>query len=508
MVATIFQIIGKINPELYASNGKELLKKYKNINDIPAEEVKPQALMISESKDSFKIDPKNGLESAHTLTYESYTETLEPVYYFVLDLMEDFGLKPEKLIDNFSPSPGSTQFGEMGVKKSTMQQHATRVLGDVNTVLRSVLNVLYDLRDFKLRLQDYDNLSSKDKAIKNAAVLALKQLWMDKVDINKGNSSIKALAIQGGMPQLLNAFLATKEVHDVTKPVDEGGLDLNDITKRIIIPRIQEFQQWTVQSEQELRKRYQLERTYLRSQANSLKLYSRWAKPYLLASQQLETKFSKNAALVKTFNRTILELTLLGKSPLGVKESALEGSLPKDFKNENFIKKLKKGYNSCVLIDFVFRAVPQQNNFLGKVDVTFKGYALTDDELAKLKQEMDKSEMGDVLRLIEGTTDDSIDQLQEEINFFLEDKDEFKIKEDEAAENDVNPFLALLGMGGKKKEEKPKEVSKEKEPEIIVKKDDWIESTHLRPLSASKAATTAFTLFDIYKKAHGMSSYT
>ena len=39
MVATIQQIIGKINPKLYAENGKELLKKYGFADNIPAEEV-------------------------------------------------------------------------------------------------------------------------------------------------------------------------------------------------------------------------------------------------------------------------------------------------------------------------------------------------------------------------------------------------------------------------------------------------------------------------------------
>ena len=37
MTASIAQILGKINPQKYAENSKELLKKYKNPVDIPAE---------------------------------------------------------------------------------------------------------------------------------------------------------------------------------------------------------------------------------------------------------------------------------------------------------------------------------------------------------------------------------------------------------------------------------------------------------------------------------------
>ena len=479
------------------------MAEIKTVHEI-IEEISPYYASRVKAKESGKISYVP--EAEHKLVYETYSETLEPIYYF--DLMEDFGLRPEKLIDNFSPSPGSTQFGEMGQRASLMQQHAQRILGDVNTVLRSVLNIIYDLKDFKIRLQSYDDLHSSDGVIKNAARLSLKQIWMDKVDINKGNSSIKAMAVQGGFPTLINAFLAANSVHDVTKPVSEGGLDLNDVVKRVIIPRIQEFEQWIVQSEQALRKRYQLEKTYLRSQANSLKLYSRWAKPYLIAAQKLEQKTSKNAALVNVFNRTILELTLLGKHGLKVKDAAIEGKLPKEFQNERFIKKLRRGYNSCILVDFSFRAVPQQGSYLGRVDVTFRGYALSDDELAKLKQEMDKSDVSDALNLIEGTTDESISQLQEDINSFLEEKDEEEVKAKEAEEKDVNPFLALLGIGGKKEEKKEKKDAKKEVKEIIVPKDNWIEKNHLRKLAAANAGDVGFTLFDIYKKAHGMVSYT
>ena len=325
---------------------------------------------------------KKGAPQEHTLTYESYSETLEPIYYFVLDLMEDFGLKPEKLIDNFSPSPGSAEFGELGTRATVMQQQASKMLVDINAVLKSVLNILYDLKDFRTRLQSYDDFQTKDENIKKSAVLSLKQLWMDRVDINKGNSSLKAMATQGGFPILIDAFLAVNDVKDA------AALDLNDRVKRILFPRIQEFKSWLEQSERELRNRYEIEKNYLRSQVNSMKLYSRWAKPYLLSAQKLEQKISKSAALVNSFNRTILQLTLLGKKELNVKESAIAGNLPQDFAKDSFLRKLKRKYYSCVLIDFIFRAIPQraqgQSTYIGRVDIKFRGYSLNEDELAKL----------------------------------------------------------------------------------------------------------------------------
>ncbi|MEK6833453.1 MAG: hypothetical protein AABY32_05375 [Nanoarchaeota archaeon] len=455
-----------------------------------------------------KINPiyKDGPAVSHTLGYDSAVETLEPVYFFILDFMNNMGLSPEKLIDNFSSSPGSGHFSELGQRATIMQNQATKVLGDINTVLRSVLNIIYDLKEFKIRLQSYDDLKSPNK---DAAILSLKQIWMDKVDIQKGNSSIKAMALgQSGFATLIDAFLVVKD--ETLKDASGKEIDLNDRVKRILIPRIHEFNIWVSQSEQELRKRYELEKTYLRSQVNSLKLYSRWAKPYLKAAYDLESKDRmREPALVKAFNTIILELVLIGKSELKVKDLALEGILPKEFAKENFTKKLRK-YYSCVVVELIFRGIPQRVSqqahftFGGKADVAFNAYALNEDEIKLLHKELDKSDLDDVLKLINGTTDESLSQLQNEINFFLEEKKEDEKKEEKREGS--NPFLALFGFYEKREKEMPKK--KDEEENKPIRKDNWIEKTQLRAVAEDIAKANAMTIFDIYKSAHGMASFT
>ena len=412
--------------------------------------------------------------------------------------MNDFGLSTEKLVDNFSGTPGSPHFSETGMKAARMQEEASKMMQNIGVLTRSVLNIIYDLKEFKIRLQSYDLLKSGKQEIKESAILSLKQIWLDKVDIQKGNSSVKAMALgQAGFQTLLDAFLVAKDAKDVDK------LDLNDRIKRILKPRIQEFNIWSEQSEKELRKRYEIERNYLKSQVNNIKLYSRWAKPYLIAAQKLEQKEpGRNPALVKMFNRIFLELTLLGKSEIKIDDAALVGDLPDDFYKSRSLRGKRK-YYSCILVDFVFTAVPTQGNFIGKAEVTFRAYALNEDEIKKLDQELEKSDLADALSLIEGTTTESLNQMQEEINEFLEEKSEEK---KEREKDNSNPFMALIGAYDKK-EEKKKE-KKENKKDIIVRADDWIEKQHIRPLAASKASDTAFKLFDIYKKSHGMPSYT
>jgi len=419
--------------------------------------------------------------------------------------MNDFGLNPEKLVDNFSSTPGSGHFAELGQRATIMQQQATKIMGDVNTVLRSILNIIYDLKDFRMRLQHYDGLKSPNNKEKEASVLALKQIWMDKVDITKGNSSIKAMALgQAGFQTLIDAFLIAKNEKDVDK------LDLNDRVKRILKPRLQEFNIWLTESERELRKRYQLEKTYLKSQVNSLKLYSRWVKPYLKAASDLEAKEKKREpALVKVFNTIILELTLFGKNKLDIADEAAKGTLPLEFGKEKFLKGIKRNYYGCILVDFNFRGIPQRISqqshyaFGGKAKVTFKAYALNDDELKKLEEELKKSEINDVLSLIEGASGASLKELQDDINFFLEEKQ--PPEEKKKTEDKSNPFLAIIG-----KYEKPetKTTKKTEEKKTTIKPDNWIEKTYLRPLAAKGIKEKVFDIFDIYKKAHGMASYT
>ena len=46
-MASIKQILGKVNPMLYAKNGPKLLEEYGTIDKIPADKVDPHALQSS-----------------------------------------------------------------------------------------------------------------------------------------------------------------------------------------------------------------------------------------------------------------------------------------------------------------------------------------------------------------------------------------------------------------------------------------------------------------------------
>lgn len=439
------------------------------------------------------------------LTYDSPATSLEPIYFWILDMIENFGYTAEKVVDNFTASPGSGYFAELGARATKMQEEGMKILGTVNTVIKSIINIIYDLKDFEIRLKHYDNAKSKNATEKEAGILALKQVWMDKVDIARGRGSINLMTAELGFTTLRDAFMVAKSAEDVDK------MDLNERVKRILKPRVEEFFEWLKRSEQELRKRYEIEKTYLKSQVESLKLYTRWAKPYLKAAEQLGMKETTSPHLVNVFNTMVLELAIFCKKKIDIKDAAYNKELPLNFVNIKF----KRDYYLCIYMDFTFRGMPQRVSqrgdytFGGRADVDFMAFVLNDDELAKFQDELEKSDISDALKLVESVTSESLGQMQEDLEKFLKEKAKQETAE-EMKEEDINPFSALFSFAKKKpetEESKAEEkLKKKKQPAEKIKKDNYAESV-VRAYGEQQATSAAYKIYYLFKKAHDMATW-
>ena len=251
--------------------------------------------------------------------------------------------------------------------------------------------------------------------------------------------------------------MASNSLDDIKK------LDLNERVKRILEQRIPEFLKWVNESEAELKKRFEIEKHYLRSQVNALKLYARWIKPYLRAAKDLEQRANPTSSLVNAFNTALFELTVLGQDkydPIG--DIAL-GELPQYFKDI----KLRK-YYPTIIVEFKYRSVPERTDqrggytYRGRAEIIFTSYALNDDELKALKESLEKDDIGDMYKLIEGSTTESLAQIQKDIEEFLEEK---KPEEKKEEKEDINPFTALFSFFRAEKKEEKKEELKEIKPD-------------------------------------------
>lgn len=456
-----------------------------------------QELMKKVKAKAPSLDMKPAI--SYKLIYDTPGGGLEPLYFWILNFMGNE--KARKIIDTFASSPGSGHFSELGLKKSQMQEQASRLMQTTNTILRSVLNLIYDLKEFQIRLSHYNAANSKDKTKQESGILALKQIWMDKVDMQRGQGAINALS-SGNLQfvTLRDAFLKAKDEKDIK------NIDLNDRVKRILMPRILEFNEWRGRSEMELRKRFEVEKIYLKSQVDSLKLQAGWARPYLEAAEKLaqDQKLSNDSAMVTAFNTVILQLTLMNTQKVGVESGAektrMDGRvLPESFKQMS--KKLRK-YQGVTFVNFKFTGIPnkvgQNFAFGGKAEIIFEAYAMNDDEMILFNDALDNSDLSNALKLVQGMTDDSLSKLEFDIDKFTGDEKKEKDKKD-----DANPFASLFKWDfGNKKKDDPKEKLK-KLKENKVKSDKYAEK-YLRSIGLASSASNAFKIYDTFKKSLGL----
>ena len=433
----------------------------------------------------------------YVIQYDSLAEGLEPIYFWILDFMQDQkpnGLGMYEVIkskDEYEAAVGSGFFSDLGTKATRMQEQAMKMMGTINTVVRSVINLIYDLREFEIRLGTYDDIKSENKDKKESAEIALRVLWMDQVDIKRGRGSINMLARELQFVTLRDAFIYAKSEEDVK------NLDLNDRVKRILQSRLNEYLKWKDYSEKELRKRFNIERAYLKSQVNSLKYYTAWVKPYLIAAKKLGmNNFGpNNPNIVNLFNNVEIHLTLMGKKKIDPRQ------VNEDYANLD----LGTNYNSCIETEILFRTVPKatqsQQGLIylhsGKTQVNFRAYSFTDKELA----EMDKLKTEEDLELIEGMTEVSLKEIQEDIEYFL-GKPESEKKEEPKA---PNPFEGFKGLAkGFKEAVKPfgyvYDTLNFKSPSF----DKSFQEKKLREAAKEDAKAKCYKMYDIYKKSHGM----
>ena len=299
---------------------------------------------------------------------------------------------------------------------------------------------------------------------------------------------------------------------------DEDGGVINDQVLRILIPRLSEFLKWVDYSEKELRKRFSIEKNYLRSQVETIKLYSGWMKPYLVAAEKLRQRgFEKNAALVNAFSTSMFQLEIFAQRPAKLASESPHAEI-----------KLKRDYKSVLVIDFEFRGhvsqrVTQKGDYGfamgGKMSVVYHCYALNDEEIRAAKALLEKADRDASLEFSGDVAGDALKDLKEDLDYFLMSEDDKKKVDAEGKkiakeEADINPFAALFGLGKKKDKKKYKKEDKKEELKTMeeieraigeIKGDSFVEKM-FRGAAAKDAAVWLYYAYDIYKKAHLMAS--
>ena len=181
-----------------------------------------------------------------------------------------------------------------------------------------------------------------------------------------------------------------------------------------------------------------------------------------------------------------------------------KGDLPKVFKGKN-----TRGYAPVVLVELKFRSIPERfqqggYGFRGKEDITFTSFALNKEEIEKLKEQLDWDDFKDVYSLISGATEESLGQMQTDIDEIL---NEGKKEEKKSSSEETNPFAALFSIVGdlfKKGESKSEDKKKEKKLEIAPDSD--IEKV-IRSQAGIEARRRCRKFYDSFKKSNNSPAF-
>jgi hypothetical protein len=464
----------------------------------PEERRKLREELVKKIREKGIVKLKSGEPAEYHITYDTFGGTLEPVYFWTLDFLRNsspsgLGLEVNKIEEQFEASAGGGFFGEMGTKAGIMQDRAMKTLEVINTVLRTLINLIYDLKEYDMRLEVYDNLDPKKQSKadeRQSAIYALKAIWMDQVDMKAGMGSINNLTRGDlGFVTLRDAFMQANNAKQANK------LDLNKRVKVILLKKLKEYNIWKNASEIELRKRYSIERNYLKAQVDSLRLYTKWAKPYLRAAQKLGMKeFTTKAGLpspdmVAAFNNMQMELKLFAKRE--IKPTTAYESYKK--------LKFEDKYYSCVEVEFKLRTAPQiakqgqatHYAHLGVIDVIFKPYSLTGKDIS----DIEKLEVFEDMDIVEHLTESSLKDLQADIDHYLKgEKDEegLKIKKKSSMPNPLKGFGELLSPLGSL---------------VSAKKATTYQKGLVIGAVKSDAMSSCQTLYSVFKKSHRMISW-
>lgn len=381
------------------------------------------------------LKEKNKALHPITMTLHLPSGGLEPTYYWLTDFLEDMGYELNKTHEAISAAVASSFFSDLGAKKTRMEQAAREIMANINTVVKSIVNLIYDLKEFDRRLEIFEDIHSLNKEKKDAGEIAIKSVWMDEVDTKRGIGSINQLSSSGKLEfvTLRDAFLQAKSVSDVKK------MDLNTRVQRIVKSRIIEYEKWRNSYEKDLRQRRKIELAYLKSQVKSLKEYSSWARPYLISAQKLRNSQELGKNMPEFFDTSKMNIIMKGKKAVNGPTINQELQLGL-FNRKDPFKNMETMY-SIIELDFSFSSKPvliargEGNNYrhVGAINVIFSGYALTDSENRKIEEE-EMQESLELAKSVEDMTKESLEAIAEDIEKYINEKEKKEIS---------NPFKFL-----------------------------------------------------------------
>ncbi len=218
-------------------------------------------------------------------------------------------------------------------KKKALEDRVMQLLGNINTVLKSVIAITYELKELDRNLSFYKLSKAGEKEKAEAAELALKRIFLDNVDARKGGASLSSLSrsstqAQGGGPGFIDIVAAFYQVKSLKAISD---LQRNEQYKNILKNRYIEYEDWKKINGEDLKNRKNMLLQYLKSQVSSFNMYTEWAAQYMTIMNRIRIERIKGGkelvssnAPADIFETAMFKINMIGYKQMYLREYDIE----------------------------------------------------------------------------------------------------------------------------------------------------------------------------------------
>src|SRR3989338_9043116 len=349
------------------------------------------------------------------LLWEVYDLSLEEPYFWVLDYLEDGFPIIEKIEDSFAAAENSAFFGVTQQRLGAQQDIVSQFLATMGKMVKELFQMVRELRIIDERLGYYDTIEGELKKPigqrSKTAEITMKGVFVDLVQGGgKSAASVYGMARELEFVTLPDLFFDAppfKDDKELNQHLESLKANFNKNVLRVLQRHLGQYMEWRKRTHQEHRNRKIFQLKYLQQHFDIIKMYLTWVKPYLRHARALSMKEKSltSAELVSAFEGSLLDVEILARKPMGKA-------------------------NSCVLVTFNYRTRAelkvQQEGYqrgpvhIGKVVVTFRAYAWSDDELKKYK-EMKNKELFELLGDVSTSVQQAMESLGDELFRYLEE---------------------------------------------------------------------------------------
>lgn len=386
---------------------------------------------------------------------------------------------------------------------AAQQDRISQFLATVGKMIKELFQMVRELRILQERLGYYSQVAEQEKKElgqrEKGPEMVLKGMFVDLVQGGgKSAASVYGMARELEFITLPDLFFDAppfKNQGEVEKYVNSLEKDFNKNVLRVLLRHLTQYVEWRHRTykEHEDRKRFMLQ--YLLQHYEIIRMYIQWIKPYLrnVPKLSMKQKSLMSPELLSAFEGSMLDVEIMGRTDPAVVAG-------------------KKIYG-CVLATFHYRTRPElkvvQEGYnrgpvhIGKMDMQFRGYVWSEEELKNYLKVKDK-EMWLLLGDLTGTVVGAMTALGEELDKYLvearqqkkSEKKEEK-KESKKEKSFMESFLGEFYQASEKSKAPPKKSAK----------DVWKESKDMESAKGGLSfgvRAVAWNTYNNFKKSHRM----